>query len=130
MNTLVCPLSTFRLGLYWLVGHPDEALYLTVGRRISPPAQEWLGRELRHRPPLEPFFTLRLWAGGGEPSSLPALLAAAPPAQQGGLWISAGAWQDSLWGRVRLEQTTAPLHQVLLAGAGMYCLPVLDSGLE
>ncbi|MDS4042936.1 MAG: hypothetical protein RKP20_17405 [Candidatus Competibacter sp.] len=130
MNTLVCPLSMFRLALFGLAGHPDEALYLTVGRRLSPPAREWLGRELRHRPPPEPFFTLRRRAGGEEPFSLSALLAAAPPAQQGWLWIGAGAGRDSLWGRVRLEQTTAPLHQVWLVGAGMHCLPVLDAGLE
>ena len=126
MNTLVCPLTTFRQALFYLAGHPDDELFLTVGRRVQPPVQEWLARELVHHPPPAPFFSLRLRAGVMESTLLPALLASVLPAQQGWLFLGTGAWRGYVWGRVRLEQTTAPLQHLLLVGAGMHRLPVSD----
>ncbi len=126
MTTLVCPLTTFRQALFYLAGHPDEELYLTVGRRLQPPVQEWLARELVQHPPPLPFFSLRQRREALGLSSLPILLATAPPVQQGWLLLGAGAWRGTLWGRVRTEQATTPLHHLLLVGAGMHRLPVSD----
>jgi hypothetical protein len=126
MNTLICPLTTFSQALFYLAGHLDNELYLTVGYRMQPPVQEWLVRELVHHLPQVPFFSLRLRAGVRGLTLLPTWLTTALPAQQGWLFLGASAWRGSVWGRVRLEQTPAPLQHLLLVGAGMHRVPVND----
>ncbi|MFQ5857644.1 MAG: ThiF family adenylyltransferase [Anaerolineae bacterium] len=126
MNTLTCPLPTFRRLLQALAEDRGRTVFIRVGIRHAPPDHEWLVRDLISSPPdtpaphQGPVFRVALTAN---PPAMPLThLPSDPslPGVVGHLYLGHGQWHGYLWGVVRTDGAIEPLHRLCLVGTGMH----------